>query len=95
MLNADWMLLLMPIVVDVINSNEKLLMLMMVVTDADNKLVMVMVLLTDAPITLFAISSSPSWSSANAFLVQKMLCNHSLNRHQHHNTTFVMTLYHS
>ena len=36
LLNADWMLQLMPIVV-VINSNEKLLMLMMVVTDADNK----------------------------------------------------------
>ena len=65
------MLLLMPIVV-LSNSNEKLLMLMMVVTGADNKLVMVMVLLTDALITLFAISSSPSWSSANAFLVQKI-----------------------
>ena len=92
MLIVILMHLLMPIVV-VINSNEKLLM--MVVTDADDKLVMVIVLLTDALITLFAISSSPSWSSANAFLVQKMLCNHSLNRHQHHNTTFLMTLYFS
>ena len=47
LLNADWMLLLMPIVV-VSNSNEKLLMLTMVVTGADNKLVLVMVLLTSA-----------------------------------------------
>ena len=46
--------------------------LVVVVIDACEKMLMMMVLLTDALITLFAISSSPSWSSANAFLVQKI-----------------------